>query len=148
MQAELAAKGQREAELLAALSVASERTARLEREGLRVRFAKLAADWQGPTDKHVDMLEKLAGLDGEAGELFSFYVQQQTALAEQVKAAGLFSEKGTDKPGNFGSILEQVNALAATYVKEGMAQVDALARVFSEQPAVYEQYVREVQGGK
>ena len=145
MQAELAAKGQREAELLAALNTASERTSKLEREAVRGRFAMLAADWQGPTDKHVDMLEKLAGLDGEAGELFSFYVQQQTALAEQVKAAGLFNERGSDKPGNFGSATERANTLAAAKVKDGgLSFGQALQQVFGEQPQLYDEYVREV----
>ena len=145
MQAELAAKAQREAELLAALNTASERTSKLEREAVRGRFAMLAADWQGPTDKHVDMLEKLAQADGEAGELFGFYVQQQTALAEQVKAAGLFNERGSDKPGATGSATERANALAAVKVKDGgLLFGQALQAVFGEQPQLYDEYVREV----
>ena len=145
MQSELAAKGEREAELLAALNAAGERTLKLEREAMRKRFAELAADWQGPTDKHVDMLEKLAQADGEAGELFGFYVQQQTALAEQVKAAGLFNERGSDKPGATGSATERANALAAVKVKDGgLSFGQALQAVFGEQPQLYDEYVREV----
>jgi len=148
MQAELAAKGEREAELLAALNVAGERTLKLEREVMRKRFAELAAGWHGPTDKHVDMLEKLAQLDGEGGESFAFYVQTQSALAEQVKAAGLFQERGTDKPGQFASVLERVNALAAARAKDGVTMGQALEAIFREQPDLYEQYTREVRGGK
>lgn len=144
MQAELAARGERETELTTALGKADERLQELERDAMRGRFAALAAGWYGETGKHVDMLEKLAALDGEAGESFQFYVQTQTALAEQVKAAGLFGEKGTDKPGNFASATEQVAQLAAARAKEqGISLGEAMKQVFGEQPGLYEQYVVE-----
>lgn len=148
MQAELAAKSEREAELLAALHQAGERISSLEGDAMRERFGQLAADWHGETAKHVAMLEKLAQLDGEAGDSFQFYVQTQNALAEQMKASELFKEKGTDKPGSFSSTLERVNTLAAAYVKDGATQADALARVFREHQELYDQYAREVRGGK
>lgn len=145
MQAELAAKGEREAELLLALNQAGERVVKLERDGMRKRFAELAQGWHGPTDKHVDMLEKLAQLDGEAGESFQFYVETQNALAEQVKTAELFKEAGNDKPGKTGSVTERLNSLAAARAKEGSVSfAQALGDVLSEQPDAYEQYVREV----
>ena len=144
MQAELAAKGERETELSQALSQADERLAEMERSAMRGRFAALAAGWYGETGKHVAMLEKLAALDGESGESFQFYVQTQNALAEQVKAAGLFGEKGTDKPGTFASATEQVAQLAATRAKEqGISLGEAMKQVFGEQPGLYEQYVAE-----
>lgn len=144
MAAELAARGERETELSQALSQADARLQDLERDAMRGRFAALAAGWYGDTGKHVDMLEKLAALDGEAGESFQFYVQTQTALAEQVKAAGLFGEKGTDKPGTFASATEQVAQLAATRAKEqGISLGEAMKQVFGEQPGLYEQYVVE-----
>ena len=144
MQAELAAKGERETELSQALSQADARLQDLERDAMRGRFAALAAGWYGDTGKHVDMLEKLAALDGEAGESFQFYVQTQTALAEQIKAAGLFGEKGTDKPGSFASATEQVAQLAAARAKEqGISLGEAMTQVFGEQPGLYEQYVVE-----
>jgi hypothetical protein len=108
------------------------------------RFAALAAGWYGDTAKHVAMLEKLAALDGEAGESFQFYVQTQNALAEQVKAAGLFGEKGTDKPGNFASATAQVAQLAEARAKEqGISLSEAMTQVFGEHPGLYEQYVVE-----
>ena len=144
MATELAARGERETELSQALSQADARLQDLERDAMRGRFAALAAGWYGDTGKHVDMLEKLAALDGEAGESFQFYVQTQTALAEQVKAAGLFGEKGTDKPGTFASATEQVAQLAATRAKEqGISLGEAMKQVFGEQPGLYEQYVVE-----
>lgn len=144
MQAELAAKGERETELSQALSQADERLAEMERAAMRGRFAALAAGWYGDTSKHVAMLEKLAALDGEAGESFQFYVQTQNALAEQVKAAGLFGEKGTDKPGSFASATEQVAQLAAARAREqGISLGEAMKQVFGEQPGLYEQYVAE-----
>lgn len=144
MQAELAAKGERETELSQALSQADERLAEMEREAMRGRFAALAAGWYGDTAKHVAMLEKLAALDGEAGESFQFYVQTQNALAEQVKAAGLFGEKGTDKPGNFASATAQVAQLAEARAKEqGISLSEAMTQVFGEHPGLYEQYVVE-----
>ena len=148
LQSELAAKGEREAALLAALHQAGERISSLEGEAMRERFGQLAADWHGETAKHVAMLEKLAQLDGEAGDSFQFYVQTQNALAEQMKASELFKEKGTDKPGSFSNTLERVNTLAAAYVKDGATQADALARVFREHQELYDQYAREVRGGK
>lgn len=144
MAAELAAKGERETELTAALSQADERLADLERDAMRGRFAALAAGWYGDTGKHVDMLEKLAALDGEAGESFRFYVQTQNALAEQLRASALFAEKGTDKPGTFASATEQVAQLAAARAKDqGISLGEAMKQVFSEQPGLYEQYVVE-----
>lgn len=144
MAAELAAKGERETELSQALSQADERLAEMERAAMRDRFAALAAGWYGDTSKHALMLEKLAALDGEAGESFQFYVQTQNALAEQVKAAGLFGEKGTDKPGNFASATEQVAQLAAARAKDqGISLGEAMKQVFGEQPGLYEQYVVE-----
>ncbi len=149
MQTELAAKGEREAELLAALKGAGDRINALEGDAMRERFGQLAAGWHGETAKHVTMLEKLAQLDGESGDSFQFYVQTQTALAEQVKAAGLFGEKGTDAPGKTASATEQANSLAQARMKEGNVSFGvALQQVFSEQPDLYSRYVREVQGGK
>lgn len=144
MQAELAAKGERESELAAALGQADERLAGMERGAMRGRFAALAVGWYGETAKHVDMLEKLAALDGEAGESFQFYAQTQAALAEQLRASALFGEKGTDKPGAFASATEQVALMAAGRAKEqGISLGEAMKQVFGEQPGLYEQYVAE-----
>jgi len=144
MQAELAAKGERESELAAALGQADERLAEMERTAMRGRFAELSAGWYGETAKHVAMLEKLAALDGEAGESFQFYAQTQAALAEQLRASALFGEKGTDKPGTFASATEQVAAMAAARSKEqGIGLGEAMKQVFGEQPGLYEQYVAE-----
>ena len=144
MQAELAAKGERESELSAALNQADERLAGMERTAMRARFAELAAGWYGETAKHVDMLEKLAALDGEAGDSFQFYLQTQAATAEQMRASALFGEKGTDKPGNFASAAEQVVAMATVRAKEqGITLSEALKQVFGEQPGLYEQYTAE-----
>ena len=144
MQAELAAKGERESELAAALGQADERLAEMERDAMRGRFAALAAGWYGETAKHVAMLEKLAALDGEAGESFQFYTQTQAALAEQLRASALFGEKGTDKPGTFASATDQVTAMAAARSKDqGITLGEAMKQVFGEQPGLYEQYVAE-----
>jgi len=134
-----------ESERAAKLSDENVRTAALERESMRARLTELAAGWYGETGKHVDMLEKLAQLDGEGGDSFQFYVTTQNALAEQVRAGDLLKEKGTDKAGQFGNATEQANKLAALRVKEeGISFGVALERVFQEQPALYGQYVREV----
>jgi hypothetical protein len=144
MRAELAAKGERESELTAALEAAGDRVSNLEAEAMRRRYAELASGWYGDAAKHATMLEKLAQLDGEAGEAFQFYVQTQNALAEQVRAAGLFAERGTDKPGTFGSAVEQVTQLATAKAKEqGVALGEAMRQVFGEQPDLYARYVAE-----
>ena len=91
------------------------------------------------------MLEKLAQLDGEGGDSFQFYVQTQNALAEQVRQSDLFKERGTDAPARMGSATEQANKLAALRAKElNVSLGQALQQVFSEQPDLYQQYVREV----
>ena len=148
LQAELAARAERESELAAKLTQANERVSKLEGDALREKLAALAEGWYGEADKHVDMLLKLAQLDGEGGESFQFYVQTQNALAEQVRQSDLFKERGTDKPGQFTSALERANALALARAKDGTAFGQALEAVFREQPALYEQYTSEVRGGK
>ena len=147
-EAELAARAERESELAAKLTQANERVSKLEGDALREKLAALAEGWYGEADKHVDMLLKLAQLDGEGGESFQFYVQTQNALAEQVRQSDLFKERGTDKPGQFTSALERANALALARAKDGTAFGQALEAVFREQPALYEQYTSEVRGGK
>lgn len=145
MQSELAARSEREGELSAQLGQANERLAKMEGEALRGRLSELAGGWYGETSKHVEMLEKLAQLDGEGGESFQFYVQTQNALAEQVKASELFKEKGTDKPGQTGSATEKASRLAAVIAKEENVSFGvALERVFQQHTDLYGQYVREV----
>ena len=145
LQAELAARAERESELAAKLTQANERVSKLEGDALREKLAALAEGWYGDAGKHVDMLLKLAQLDGEGGESFQFYVQTQNALAEQVRQSDLFKERGTDKPAASGSAVEQANRLAALRVKdEGITLSAALERVFGEQPDLYSRYVREV----
>lgn len=144
MRAELAAKGERERELTAALEAAGDRVSNLELDAMRRRYTELAGGWYGDAAKHATMLEKLAQLDGEAGEAFQFYVQTQNALAEQVRAAGLFAERGTDKPGAFASAVDQVTQLATAKAKDqGVALGEAMRQVFGEQPDLYERYVAE-----
>lgn len=144
MQSALAAESARNAELSAALDAAGERMANMEREAARQRYAELATGWHGETAKHVAMLEKLAQIDGEGGESFQFYVQTQSALAEQVRTAGLFGEKGTDKMLASGSATERATKLAQALMKDGVSLSQAFSQVFQEQPDLYAQYVREV----
>jgi hypothetical protein len=108
----------------------------------------LAADWHGDTGKHVDLLEKLAQIDGESGEPFRFYVETQKALAEQVRTAGLFSERGSEKAGATGTASERALKLAQALTKDGTPLAQALGQVFQENPALYDEYTREVSARK
>ena len=133
-------------QLAAALDEANRRNAEMQRQATRKRYAEMAEGWTGDTGKHVDVLEALASVDGEGGDVFIFHVQNQAALAEQLRTSKLFDEMGSDKTGDVENATAQLNKLAAQRAAEtGISLSDALGQVISEQPVLYSRYVAENQ---
>jgi len=142
--AEKAEADARAAQVTAALDTSNERIAKMESEAKRARFRALSAEWHGDPAGHVALLEQL----GEDSAAFKFYVQQQNAVAEQLKDSKLFEDIGTSRQpeGTGGTVAERVNRLANGRMKEfGISLADAQKQVFDEQPELYRAYVAETE---
>jgi capsid assembly protease len=73
--------------------------AALQKENREARFTQIAKDWSGDKKHHVSMLETLSQMEGgETSVLFTGYVTQQKATAEQLKESALFKELGSSGP--------------------------------------------------
>lgn len=109
-------------------SKADERIGNLEKAARSKRFSELSKDWIGDKAKHVGMLEHFATFDekGEESEMFKDYVTTQNATAEQLKAAGLFTEIGSSAPAE-GSITEMVNTKVKTMREADPKLTDEIA---------------------
>lgn len=71
----------------------------LQKENREARFTEIAKDWSGDKKHHVSMLETLSQMEGgETSALFTGYVTQQKATAEQLKESALFKEIGSSGP--------------------------------------------------
>lgn len=153
LRAELAAQQAAAAEakaasdrLAAALDEANQRNAEMARAATRKRYAELAEGWVGAAAQHVDVLEALDSVDGEDSDVFRFYVQNNSAIAEQLRTSKLFDEFGTDKQGNLENATVQLNKLAAKRAADtGLSVADALSQILLEQPDLYERYKAENQ---
>lgn len=115
----------------------------MQTEARRQKFAETVRDWSGEPEQHISLMEHIADTAGEDSELFQEYIRREQAHAEQLRVAGLFSEKGTSQRGG-ASPAEQVAAKTALLLNANptMNPADAQARVFSENPGLYEQYRR------
>lgn len=69
---------------------------RLTTQARDSRLSALVAGFEGGTEAHLKVLKHLAETAGEDSEVFKSYVDQQKALAEQVRAGGLYSQAGAD----------------------------------------------------
>lgn len=69
---------------------------RLTTEARDSRLSAIVAGFEGGTEGHLKVLKHLAETAGEGSEVFKSYVDQQKALAEQVRAGGLYSQLGAD----------------------------------------------------
>lgn len=86
--------------------------AELQKQARATRFAELVKDWIGESAHHVAMLETLSGMEGsEASKLFTDYVTQQKAAAEQVRTSKIFGELGSSAPAE-GSAEAELDRLA------------------------------------
>jgi Tfp pilus assembly protein FimV len=150
MQEQLAAKAEAEAEakakaeqLTVALDASNERIARMESDAKRTRFRAMAEGWHGDAEKHVDVLASLA--DDE--QLFGFYVQQQNAVAEQLKDSALFRELGTDREPTGGTATEQLHAIASKLATdEKLSFAQAIQAAAERNPQLYIEHVNAQRG--
>jgi hypothetical protein len=142
---------------------AAEKTARegletrvvgFEAEAQRRRFTEIVlgraeadgARWAGEPDKHVGLMTKLAGAFGEDSQEVKDYIEQQTAIAVQLKTSSVFDEIGSGAPGALSDPEKKLDELAKarqasnaelTY-EQAYAEVSATA----EGKKLYEQSLR------
>ena len=132
------------AEAKTAREAAEARVGKLEAADRHQRFTALVAGrggssdgaaWAGDPTKQISMLETFAEKFGEESPVFVSYVEQQTAIAAQIRESGLFTE--------FGSA---ASAPSTTAGSEADNQLDALAKArMSKDPAkTYHQHYAEV----
>lgn len=127
----------------------SERVGKLEKDAQRKRFTETAKAFNGATEKHVQQMEFIASHDekGEASDLLKEYVETQIAVAEQLKAADLFTEVGHDAPGKQLTALDRINE-EARKMREAdpkLTTEQAVARVTEMNPKLYNEYRAEMQ---
>jgi signal peptide peptidase SppA len=106
--------------------------------------------WFGEPEKHVAMLEHLADSAGEDSALFTGYVTQQRALAEQMRSSKLFGELGSghgDATG--GDVVAKMTAMANKRVADGQAKSfgEAIGQIEREDGALFRQYQAEMRAG-
>lgn len=150
MQAQLAAKEADEAEakvraeqLAAALDTSNERIAKMEGEAKRARFRALSAEWHGDPAGHVDLLEQL----GEDSAAFQFYVQQQNAVAEQLKDSKLFEDIGSSRQPEGNTATERLSSAARQIVtNEKVSFAQAMSIAAERNPELYFEHVQAQRG--
>ncbi len=89
------------------------------------------AAWAGDQGAQVVMLEKLADQFTEDGEVFKSFVEQQGAIAVQLKESNLFREYGTSAQPLAGSPEDKLEAMAQAVMKAnpGKSHAKAYAEV-------------------
>lgn len=117
LQAELAARAQREQEALAQVEALKAKVDAMEQAARTARFNALAAGWQGETAKHLQVLEAL----GEGTEAYNAYVSLQNALSEQVEQGALFNEVGRNPQQKTGTAYERLESEARRLQTENPA---------------------------
>lgn len=119
--------------------------ARLEADALLGRLNTMAANFTGDKAAKVGLMQKMVANFGENSEELKAYVADQNAMAEQVRAGGLFRENGSAGGGdNADSALGKLNALAKERAKEkGLSFAVAFSEVCSENTTLYRQYDAE-----
>lgn len=102
----------------AAREAAEARLAALEHDRRLARFTDMVLDfeggarWFGDAEKHVSILETLATSFGEDSEVFKTYVEQQSSLAQQIRASSVFEEIGSSQASERGSTEAKLDAMA------------------------------------
>lgn len=131
----------------------TERVATMEREARRARFTDLVAGrggaddgqpWFGDPEKHVALLETLAGQFGEEGDEVKNYVEQQRGIAAQLKGSPLFTEIGSSQTGETdieAQIKAKVDELRTA--TPSLSREQAEAQVYTEHPDLYEAAMKE-----
>jgi len=141
------------------LETATGRIAELESQALHRAFTDLilgrdpsadgAPPFVGEPKSHMDMMLLIAEAKGIGPELKA-YVDQQRAHAKQLKEAGLFKEIGTSGGETPASVKEEFEqaAKAAMEANAKLTYAEAVQKIATEQPGLYDRYDREITGRK
>lgn len=108
-----------------------------------------AIRWFGETAKHVSLLEHLADTAGEDSPIFTGYVTQQRALAEQMRSSKLFEEIGASGgESSAATAWDRVEAEAKrlTEADSTLSLPAAVDRVLATNKKLAAEYVAEVRG--
>jgi hypothetical protein len=136
--AEKAEADARAAQVTAALDTSNERIAKMETDARQARFRALSAEWHGDPAGHVDLLEQL----GEDSAAFRFYVQQQNAVAEQLKDSKLFEDIGSSRQPEGTTATERLTSAARQIASEEKVSFAQAVNLAAERnPQLYSEHV-------
>jgi hypothetical protein len=136
--AEKAEADARAAQVTAALDTSNERIAKMETDARHARFRALSAEWHGNPAGHVDLLEQL----GEDSAAFRFYVQQQNAVAEQLKDSKLFEDIGSSRQPEGTTATERLTSAARQIASEEKVSFAQAVNLAAERnPQLYSEHV-------
>jgi hypothetical protein len=136
--AEKAEADARAAQVTAALDTSNERIAKMETDARHARFRALSAEWHGDPAGHVDLLEQL----GEDSAAFRFYVQQQNAVAEQLKDSNLFKDIGSSRQPEGTTATERLTSAARQIASEEKVSFAQAVNLAAERnPQLYSEHV-------
>lgn len=132
----------------AAMQAAHSRVASLEAEARTGRLKGLASNFTGDMQAKLGLMEKLAATFGEGSDELKAYVADQNALAEQVRAGGLFTEQGSAAGAATPATAEAKLHAEALRIAEanGLTYAQAYAKAVEANPALYNQHVEERRG--
>lgn len=102
--------------------------------------------WFGEPDKHVAMLEKLAGAFGEDSAEVRAYIEQNRAVGEAMKQSDLFKEVGRTGSGPADTSAEAEIARRARAMTEAdpkLSMAEATTRVLDADHALQDRYLNE-----
>jgi signal peptide peptidase SppA len=107
---------------------------------LKDKFTAKAASFAGNKDEKINFLVSLAEKFGEDSTEVSSYITDQNAMAEQIRAGGLFKEIGSSAKSENDGAEEQLNAIAKDIAaKRNLTIENAYSIACSENPALYTQ---------
>jgi hypothetical protein len=124
----------------------------LERQRRHDRFLNMATEFSGDHEQHVRFMELIADKTetGEASDEFKQYVERETAVANQLKSANLFTEIGSSRQNEVDKSAEaQLNAKAKEFQEKnpGMSFATAYSQIIDLNPDLYRQYREESRKG-
>jgi ClpP class serine protease len=124
---------------------ATERITKLEASALTGRLQEKAAGFTGDVKTKVDFMQKLVATFGEESDELKAYVADQNALAEQLKAGGLFKESGSAAEAvNEGSAYSKLEAAARRIATENNISFEqAMVNATDANPELYKAYINE-----
>ncbi len=122
---------------------AAEKVRDMERQGKRKEFSEFVREnrpaFQGEVDEVVARLEKFS--EALSAEDFDSYKAEKVETAKRLRESGLFDQKG--KEGVAPNSGDQFMALVKEQEAKGLNTIDAMKKVASDNPALYNGYDKE-----